>query len=170
MVGWNPGGFWSSDLGSVSIWLISGLFVMEWSTCTLLRNKRNWWGSRAKCNTYLWYWRSLEVLTGLLLSSFQQTNPAHRRHFYSKNMFQDSQWMTEIMNSTRPYTCCSFFHFYISTKKIKHQDDSIIIITLNINVLKIPKRHRDYWDWTLRNSKTQWYPASTNIIWIYSHE
>jgi hypothetical protein len=105
-----------------------------------------------------------------LLSSFQQTKPAHRRHFYSKNMFQDSQWMTEIMNSTRPYTCCSFFHFYISTKKIKHQDDSIIIITLNINVFKIPKRHRDYWDWTLRNSKTQWYPASTNIIWIYSHE
>ena len=117
MVGWNPCGFWSSDLGSVSIWLISGLFVMEWSTCTLLRNKRNWWRSRAKCNTYLWYWRSLEVLTGLLLSSFQQTNPAHRRHFYSKNMFQDSQWMTEIMNSTRPYTCCSFFHFYISMKK-----------------------------------------------------
>ena len=52
-----------------------------------------------------------------LLSSFQQTNPAHRRHFYSKNMFQDSQWMTEIMNSTRLYTCCSFFHFYISMKK-----------------------------------------------------
>lgn len=63
-----------------------------------------------------------------------------------------------------------FSIFIYQWKKIKHQDDSIIIITLNINVFKIPKRHRDYWDWTLRNSKTQWYPASTNIIWIYSHE